>query len=147
MISSNLPTPTRLLALDVGDKRIGTALSDEMGWTAQPHTTIQRKNMKADLYHIEKIISEFNVCKVIVGFPLNLFSQETPQTQKVKKFILSLEKKIKIPVETWDEAFSSKEAEKLLISADMSRKKRKQVIDKIAAAVILKSYMSAHEKN
>ena len=135
----------RLLGLDIGDRRIGVAVSDEMGWTAQPIVTISRTNVEKDTEKLKQILDEYGVKKIVVGLPRALSGKITPQTQKVLDFIEEIKKKWDIPIEAWDEWFTTKEAERILISADMSRKKRKGVIDQLSAVLILQSYLNAQK--
>lgn len=137
----------KIMSLDVGDKTIGVALSDELLITAQGVKTILRSNIKKDTGDIISIIEENNVNKVIVGLPKNLNGTDSIQTEKVYQFKEKLVNKLRstgkpdIEVIFWDERFSTVIAENILIQADMSRKKRKDVIDKMAATVILQSYL------
>lgn len=139
----------RILCLDVGDKRIGVAVSDPFGMTAQSLATILRHHFKEDCRKISAFINEYNVKKVLVGLPLNSEGQEGPQAKKIRFFVEGFEKELKqseleIKVELWDESLSSKEAEEFLLEAELSRKKRRKVIDKLAAALILQSYLDHH---
>lgn len=132
----------RLVALDVGDATIGVASSDEMNITANPIVTIRRSNsIKSDLREVVALLNELQAEKVIVGIPLNQNGEEGPQAAKVRDFYDRLARRIEIPVELWDERFSTCEAQQMLIECDISREKRRKVIDKMAAAVILQSYM------
>lgn len=138
----------RIVGLDIGDKRIGVALSDELGWTAQPLETIARVTVEKDLKRLEEILKEYAVSKMVIGLPRSLSGKITPQTQKVLDFVELLKKKMMtspIPIEMWDEWFTTKEAEHILISADVSRKKRKGVIDQLSAVLILQSYLNAQK--
>ncbi len=135
----------KILALDVGEKRIGTAMSDELGWTAQPLTTLTRSSLEKDLDAIDRLIKEYQIQKIVIGLPISLSGKITPQTQKVLDFTDRCKLKWTLPIETWDESLTTKSAEKTLLEANVSRKKRKKVIDKIAAVFILKSYLEAHE--
>lgn len=135
----------RMMGLDIGDKRIGVAVSDEMGWTAQPIVTISRTSLEKDAEKLKQILDEYMVKKIVVGLPRALSGKITPQTQKVLDFIEEIKKKWAIPIEAWDEWFTTKEAERILISADMSRKKRKGVIDQLSAVLILQSYLNAQK--
>lgn len=134
----------RILALDIGDKRIGVAMSDELGWTAQPLTTIDRKTEDKDIAALTALIREHDIQKIVVGLPISLMEKITPQTQKVLNLVEVFKRQWVLPIETWDESLTTREAEEILIQADMSRKKRKKVIDKVAAVLILKSYLEAH---
>ena len=141
---------TRILCLDVGDKRIGLAVSDTFGWTAQGLSTITRRQDKQVFDAISKICREYEVEHVIVGLPLNQEGELGPQAKKVENFRHGLENSLHeegmfIPVEGIDERYSTKEAEERLLEHDVSRAKRKKVIDKMAAVVILESYLQQHE--
>lgn len=136
----------RIMGLDVGDKRIGVALSDLMGWTAQGLETIHRENLKIDLQSLEKIIHENNVRKVVVGLPKNMNGTLGPQSQKVMEFAKKLEQRTKVEIVFWDERLTTVAAERTLIEADIRRQKRKNVIDKIAAIHILQGYLDSQNK-
>ena len=138
----------RKVALDVGDKTIGVALSDPLGITAQGLTTIERIGIKKDCDKVMDIIREYECDTVVIGLNKRLDGKDTPQTEKVYEFKQRLENKMKssamahIPIVYQDERFSTVEAERILIDADMSRSKRKQVIDKQAAVIIMQRYLS-----
>lgn len=136
----------RLIGLDVGDRTIGIAVSDLLMITAQGVTTIRRTNLKADFNELRQIINEYNVTKIIVGLPKRLDGTVGIQGEKVLEFTEKLKAKFDLPVEFQDERFTTSLAETYLISADVSRKKRKQVIDKMAAVQILTTYMERHNK-
>lgn len=131
----------RIMGLDVGDKTIGVAVSDPLGIMAQGITTIRRIGLKKDLEALESIIDEYNVNKIVVGLPKNMNNSIGPQGKKVLKFVNKLENKFKIDVILQDERLTTVSAERVLIEGDMSRKKRKEVIDKVAATYILQSYL------
>ncbi len=133
----------RLLALDVGDRRIGIAVSDELGLTAQGVTTLHRTSRAADLADIARLVETWNAEAVVVGWPLTLKGTVGARTQAVQAFIQRLESAIHVPIITWDERFSTVAAERVLLEADLSRARRKQVIDKTAAVVILQHYLDA----
>ncbi|SES72003.1 putative holliday junction resolvase [Natronincola peptidivorans] len=137
---------TRIMALDVGDKRIGVALSDLMGWTAQGLETLTRTNIKKDLQRLEEIIRANNVNKIVVGLPKNMNGTLGPQSEKVIVFAERLEKRTNIEIVYWDERLSTVSAERSLIEADVSRKKRKTVIDKVASTYILQNYLDSINK-
>jgi putative holliday junction resolvase len=138
---------SRTLALDVGDKRIGVAVSDPLGFTAEPLVVITRTpSVKADLRAVEELLQRYDVSKIVVGMPVMLAGEEGIQAGKVREFVERLSRRLRIPVVTWDERLSTVEAERFLIKAGQSRSKRKQVIDKIAAAVILQSYLAANDQ-
>lgn len=136
----------RIVCLDVGDKRIGVAVSDPFGKTALPLKTVLRRSFKEDCESIVKIIQEYWPKKIVLGLPLDLKEKEGSQAKKVRAFEEAFKKFLEqnhftIPIEVWDESLSSKEAEALLLEADVSRKKRKKAIDNLAAALILQSYL------
>jgi len=127
--------------LDVGSKTIGVAISDELGITAQGLKTIRRKTMTDDLRELDTIISQFQIEKIVVGLPKNMDGSLGKQAEFVLGWIEDFKNKIHLPVETWDERLSTVEASKTLLKADLSRKKRKGVIDKLAAVLILQGYL------
>ena len=131
----------RILCLDLGDKRIGIAISDEFRLTAQPHKVIERKNSSFDFSKIIDIIESFQIGEIIVGMPFNMNGSMGPQAQKALAFIDKLKDKVQIPINQWDERLSSCAAEKTLIEANISRRKRKNIIDKMAAQYILQGYL------
>ncbi len=137
------PRPGRLLALDVGDRRIGVAVSDELGLTAQGVTTIHRRSRAADFAEIARLVEAWRAEAVVVGLPLTLDGGVGPRTQVVQAFIKHLESVVNVPILTWDERFSTVTAERVLIDADLSRAKRRQVVDKTAAVVILQHFLDA----
>ena len=136
----------RILGIDYGSKRIGLSVCDELGFTAQGLTTITRKNKKKDMEEISSFVEKYNVEKIVIGFPVRLDGTEGIQCEKVNRFAGILEKMFSIPVIKWDESLSTKEAETILIEANMSRKKRKKVIDKLAATIILQGYLDYLDK-
>jgi putative holliday junction resolvase len=136
--------PSRILALDHGTKRIGVALSDELGWTAQPLETFERRTLERDIAHIQDLVRTHEVGQVLLGLPLRLNGEEGPAVQAVHQFLERLADALPVPIVTWDERMTTKAAEELLIAADMSRKKRKGVVDRVAAAILLQSYLEAH---
>lgn len=137
----------RTIALDVGDKTIGIALTDELGITAQGLTTVQRVGIRKDTGKIVDYIKEYGCDTVVIGLPLNLDGSDSVQTEKVREFKKLLENKLRsnsmadVKVEWQDERFTTVIAERVLIDADVKRKSRKNVIDKQAAVVILQSYL------
>lgn len=137
----------KLIALDVGDKTIGVALSDDLMLTAQGLMTIERIGIRKDTGKVIDLIKEYHCDTVVVGLPKNLNGTDSIQTQKVYEFKMMLENKLKstgmnaIDVVYQDERFTTLMAEKVLIEADVSRKKRKEVIDKQAAVLILQGYL------
>ena len=131
----------RFMGLDVGDKTIGVAVSDLLMITAQGVTTIKRTNLKNDIRELKKIIEEYKVTKIVSGLPKMLNGTVGIQGEKVLEFLEKLKKHIDLPIELEDERFTTTMSEKMLIQADVKRKKRKEVIDKLAAVEILTTYM------
>lgn len=131
----------RILAMDVGDKTIGLAISDPLGITAQGLKTIKRTNLQEDLEEIREVLNNYDVDHVVLGLPINMNGTIGPQGDKVKEFAKNLERKLGLKVKFEDERLTTVSAERILIEADMSRKKRKEVIDTVAATYILQTYL------
>jgi putative Holliday junction resolvase len=131
------------LALDVGSKRIGLAVSDELGFIAQALKTLDTKGRQRDIDSIIRIVNEMDVSEIVVGMPYNMNGSEGPQAQKVSEFADQLSRATSVPVLKWDERMSTLAAEKILLEADLSRLKRRKVIDKVAAAIILQGYLDS----
>ncbi|MFH0732663.1 MAG: Holliday junction resolvase RuvX [Candidatus Omnitrophota bacterium] len=136
----------RIMSLDVGEKRIGVAMTDETKTISSALDVIERKNIKKDLENIKDFITRYNVGKIVVGMPLTLKGRNSIQTDIVCKFVEELRKHIKINIVTFDERLSTAQSERILIAADISRKKRKSIIDKLAAQIILQDYLES-ERN
>jgi len=137
----------RILGLDLGEKRIGLAISDELGITAQGLPTVASTSENEDLIKIKKLIEQYKVEKVIVGLPKNMNGTLGKQAEKSITFAQKLKSISQTEIELEDERLSTVRAEKLLIQADRSRKKRKKVIDKMAAVIILQSYLDRRMMN
>ena len=135
------PRARRVLALDVGDRRIGVAVSDELGLTAQGVTTIHRRSWAADLDDIARLVETWRADTIVVGLPLTLEGAIGPRAQTVQVFIKRLGSAVGVPILPWDERFSTVTAERVLIAANLSRAKRRGVIDKTAAVVILQHFL------
>lgn len=135
----------RTLGLDVGTKTIGVAASDELGWTAQGVETIKRdsENPESDWEKLSKLINELDIDKVVVGLPKNMNGTIGPSGVACQQFAAEVKERFSLPVILWDERLTTVAAEKMLIAADMSRKKRKKVIDKMAAVMILQGYLDS----
>ena len=133
----------RSMGIDYGDVRIGIAVSDLMGWTAQGVETIHRKNEEADIGRIGELIREYDVDTIVLGLPKNMNNTIGPRGELSMQFAEILKEKFGLPVVLWDERLSTMAAERMLVSADVSRKKRKQVVDKMAAAIILQNYLDS----
>jgi putative Holliday junction resolvase len=135
-----------IICLDIGTKRIGVAKSDELGLAAHPLTVIERKNLEHDLARVIELCQEHETDRIVVGLPLDEEGNVGASAEKVLRFVRVLKQSIvalglEIPVETWDERYSTASAEEMLIDADVSRAKRRRVVDKLAAAKILQDYM------
>lgn len=136
----------KIIGLDVGSKTIGVAVSDELGIIAQGVTTLKRKGMNHDVTQLLKVIEEQKAEKVVVGLPKNMNGSLGPSAKMVLTLLGELEKSVDIPVIAWDERLSTVAAERTLLEADMSRKKRKKVIDKVAALIILQGYLDNQKR-
>ena len=131
----------RMIGLDIGSQTIGVAISDELGVTAQALKTIRRRSKREDLQELSSLISQFEIGKIVVGLPLNMDGSQGKQAERVLAWCETLQQTLQIPVVTWDERLTTVSASKILLEADLSRKKRKKVIDQIAAAIILQGYL------
>lgn len=140
----------RKLALDVGDKTVGVAVSDPLGITAQPVTTIERVGIRKDTGKVIDYIREYDCDTVVIGLNKRLDGTDSPQTEKVYEFKTMLENKMrstglsKVKIAFYDERFTTVMAERVLIEADVKRKDRKKTIDRQAAQIILQSYLDAN---
>ena len=136
----------RILGLDYGEKRIGVAICDELGLTAQGLPTIIRKNKKHDWEILGGLVENYKVEKIVIGYPVRLDGSEGIQCEKVKRFKALLEKTFSFPVIKWQETLSTKEAEEILINSGVRWEKRKKMVDKMAACLILQSYLDSIAK-
>ena len=137
----------RILGLDIGKKTIGVALSDEAGITAQPLKLIKRSSLAKDLEDVLRTAQEHSVGKILAGLPLNMDGTSSSTTEFVLKFVEMLRAKSPVPVITWDERFSTAAVERVLIEGDISRSRRREVIDKMAASYILQGYLDSRERS
>lgn len=137
----------RIMGLDVGSKTVGVAVSDELGWTAQGLETIRINEEKKEFgfERIGKIIKEFDVNKIVVGLPKNMNGTIGPRGEASQFYGRELEKLFGLIVVYWDERLTTMAAERVLLEADVSRKKRKKVIDKMAAVMILQGYLDSQK--
>ena len=131
----------RIMALDVGSRTIGIACSDALLMTAQGIETIRRTSLENDFNRLRELISEYEVHELVVGMPKNMNGTKGERAEKTEEFLEKMKAVIELPVTFWDERLSTVMAERQLIAADVSRKKRKGVIDKMAAVVILQGYL------
>ncbi len=137
----------RMMGLDVGSKTVGVAVSDLFGWTAQgiETITIDEANHQFGLKRIQELVKEYEVSGFVVGHPKNMNNTIGPRAEASEAYAARLKKKFNLPVVMWDERLTTMAAERVLIDADMSRKKRKKVIDKMAASMILQGYLDSQK--
>jgi len=136
----------RILGLDVGTKRIGVSLSDGLLITAQGLDTVYRQDLKSDLEVICNIVRTNDVTEIVAGLPLNMNGTYSLKTKEVVAFIDRLAEVAGVPVKTWDERLTTVQAERALLEADISRAKRRRAVDKLAAQMILQSYLDSRKK-
>ncbi len=137
----------KIMSLDIGTKRIGIAVSDEMGITANGIETLKRSETKKDILKIKDIASELKVEKLVIGIPYNTDGSISKNGQMIKKFSEKLEKELSLPVVYINETFTTMDAESYLLEANMSRKKRKKVIDKLSAVIMLQEYLEQNRQH
>lgn len=131
----------RILAVDLGTKRIGLALSDPLGLTAQPMPTLKAEGWETDVAAIGRIAAERGAQALVVGLPLRMSGRAGPEARRAESFAQALREKIKLPVHTWDERLTTAASERSLIEAGRSRKKRRAAVDSAASILILQSYL------
>lgn len=136
--------PPRLLGLDFGDRRIGVAVSDELGLTAQPVLTLVRKNAKQDLKSLGRLLRKFSCSAIVLGNPLYMSGDLSPQASKTHVFAATLREAFALPVHLWDERLSSAEAHRHLHAAGRPASEHRAVVDQVAAVLILQSFLDAH---
>lgn len=134
---------TRIMGLDVGSKTIGVAVSDLLGITAQGLDTIRRKNKRQDFEELARLLREYQVQEIVVGYPLRLSGAEGTQSEKMRQFADELRKRFNVQVHLWDERLTSSQAHRILREADLSIRKRGQAVDRMAAVLILQSWMDS----
>jgi putative pre-16S rRNA nuclease len=140
---SGSSTEKRVLGLDVGSKTIGMAVSDPLGITAQGLQTYRRQNKRQDLEALRTVIQDYQVAEIVVGYPLRMSGATGTQSEKMAVFAEELRKKFQIPVHLWDERLTSAEANRVLRDSEMSIQRRGEVVDRLAAVLILQSWMEA----
>jgi putative Holliday junction resolvase len=133
----------RSFGLDVGTRTVGVAVSDGLGLTAQPVTTIRRSSLRADLTELRRLAEHHEVDHAVVGLPLNMDGSEGPSAVEARKFGEAVARTLGIPVEFWDERLTTVAANRALLEADVSRARRRAVVDQVAAALILQGWMDA----
>jgi putative Holliday junction resolvase len=143
--SSEHPT-ARVLGLDVGSRRIGIAISDPLGITAQGLETLQRRNKRTDLTALERVIHDYAVKEIVVGLPLRMSGAEGTQSRKMQLFAEELRKRFRLPVHLWDERLTSAEANRLLRETELSIEKRAKAVDRMAAVLILQGWMESRRR-
>jgi len=135
-------TPPRYLALDVGNRRIGVAVSDELGMTAQPVLTLERRrNQREDLRSLARLARRYGVVGIVVGNPLHMNGEVSPQAAKTQAFAAELGGLTKLPIHLWDERLTSHEAHQILYEAGHARQDHRKLVDQVAATLILRSFM------
>ena len=137
------PVQRRILGLDVGDRRIGVAVSDELGLTAQPVFTLTRKNRRHDLGSLARLVRRYGCTQVVVGNPLYMSGDVSPQALKAQAFAQDLEKETGLAITLWDERLTTTEAHRHLDAAGHLPGKRREVIDQVAAVLILQSFLDS----
>lgn len=133
----------RLAGLDVGEKTIGIAISDILFSIATPHSTIQRSKFSKDLEALRKILQERQVGGFVIGYPINMNGSEGPRCQSIRQFARNCQESLAIPVFLWDERMSSSAVERMMIEADLSRSRRAELVDKLAASYILQGALDS----
>lgn len=133
----------RILAIDYGSRRMGLAVSDPLGITAQGLETLERRNKRSDFARLEKLIREYQVREIVLGNPLRMSGEEGAQSQKVAEFAEELRRRFELPVHLWDERLTSAEANRILREAELSIQKRAAAVDRMAATLILQSFLQA----
>jgi putative pre-16S rRNA nuclease len=132
----------RVAALDVGEARIGVAVSDELGITAQPVGVVRRVGGRRDLEALEQMLAPYAPGRLVVGLPLDMRGSEGPQAARVRAFAEKAAAHLGLPLDFWDERFTTVAAERTLLEADVSRRRRREVVDKLAASLILQGYLA-----
>jgi len=140
------PAARRILALDVGSRRIGVAVSDPLGITAQGLPTIERQNKRRDGEALGAVMKKYQVGEIVVGLPLRLSGAEGTQSEKMRRFADDLHEQFGLPVHLWDERWTSTEANRLLRETNLSIEKRGKAVDRMAAVLILQSWLEAHPR-
>jgi len=136
--------PRRILAIDPGTRRVGLAISDRLGLIARGLPTLTPTGRKALLRDLGQVVREHNVGRLVMGFPLRLSGEEGPEAEAARELAGQLEQQLKLPVELWDERLTSVQAERVMVSQGVRRSKRRQERDRLAAVLILQSWLDAH---
>jgi putative Holliday junction resolvase len=139
------PSHPRYLGLDVGNRRIGVAVSDELGLTAQPVLTLERRrNTREDLRSLARLCRRFGVAGIVVGNPVHLSGELSPQAAKTQAFADALGKLTRLPIHLWDERLTTHEAHRILYEAGHERQEHRRVVDRVAATLILQEFLERH---
>jgi putative Holliday junction resolvase len=133
----------RIMALDYGDRRIGVALSDPLGLTASPLTTIERGARARDLEALRRLVEEHGVTRIVVGWPLAMDGSRTERVRLTEAFMERVRRATGLPITPWDERLTTVQAERVLIEGGVRRERRREVIDRVAAVILLQSYLDA----
>jgi len=137
----------RVLGMDVGARRIGLAVSDPLGITAQGLETLERRNKRTDFAILERVIRRYEVGEIVVGYPLRMSGSTGNQSEKMAAFADELRRKFELPVHLWDERLTTAEAHRVLDQTEMSTRRRSEVVDQMAAVLILQSFLEARSHN
>jgi putative Holliday junction resolvase len=140
-VDTKASPPARLLGIDLGSKTMGLAVSDELGITAQGISTLRRKNKRTDLQYLAGILEKYGISEIIVGNPLHMRGGATEGTERTALFAEELRLHFSLPVHLWDERLTTAEAQRLLRDAEVSSRRRAQVVDQMAAVLILQAFM------
>jgi putative Holliday junction resolvase len=138
-----LAAHARLLGLDVGETTIGLALSDGSRAIASPLLTIERKKFSKDLAQLKEIIAKHQVAGLVIGYPVNMDGSHGPRTQSTRTFVSNVSKDIKLPMMLWDERLSTMAVERVMLEADLSRQRRAELVDKLAASYMLQGFLDS----
>lgn len=139
--------PRRILALDLGARRIGLAVSDALGLTAQGLETLHRKNKRSDFEHLAAVVQKYEVAEIVLGLPLHMSGDESAQSRRSMEFAEKLKTQLGLPVHLWDERLTSAQANRLLRESEMSIRRRGQAVDRMAATLILQSFLESRRTN
>jgi len=136
----------RVLGIDYGEKRIGLAVSDPMGWTAQGLETLANTKKSAVLEGLKKVALEYGVTEVVIGLPINMNGTHGPKAKEVLELVPKIEAALGVPVSTWDERLSSREATRFMIEGGLSRRRQRETSDRVAATLILQTYLESKRR-
>ena len=138
-----LPAQRRILCLDVGDTTIGLAMSDILRSIASPLLTINRSKFSKDAATLKELIGKYDICGLVVGYPMNMDGSQGPRTQSTRTFVSNLGKLVSIPMVFWDERLTTMAVERAMLEADLSRQRRAQLVDKLAASYMLQGFLDS----